>query len=67
MVSLPKAFQRTASRFVAFFLAYPLNQASLFRVCATKKPVTFVTSFVNWLGKILMHTDAQFCAYLPDI
>jgi hypothetical protein len=37
-------------RFVAFFLAYPLNQASLFRVCATKKPVTFVTSFVNWLG-----------------
>jgi hypothetical protein len=57
MASLPKtcpdysgAFQRTASRFIAFFLAYPLNQASLFRVCATKKPVTFVTSFVNWLG-----------------
>jgi hypothetical protein len=50
MVSLPKAFQRTASRFVAFFLAYSLNQASLFRICAIKKPVTFVTSFVNWLG-----------------
>ena len=43
---LPKAFQLNASRSVGFFNAPPLNQASLFRGFALKKPVTFVTGFV---------------------
>jgi hypothetical protein len=67
MASLLKAFQRTASRFVAFFVPRPFTKASFRHVLETKKPVTVVTSFVNWLGKILIHKSAQFCAYLPDI
>jgi hypothetical protein len=38
--SLPKAFQTNASRLFGFFNAHPLNQASLFRGFALKKPVT---------------------------
>ena len=44
--ALPKAFQLNSSRSVGFFNAHPLNQASLFRGFALKKPVTFVTGFV---------------------
>ena len=33
-----------------FFNAHPLNQASLFRGFALKKPVTFVTGFVARSG-----------------
>jgi hypothetical protein len=35
----PKAFQLNASRSVGFFNAHPLNQASLFRGFALKKPL----------------------------
>ena len=42
----PKAFQLNASRSVGFFNAHPLNQASLFRGFALKKPLTFVRGFV---------------------
>ena len=43
----PKPFKqsRYSGSFV-FFNAHPLNQASLFRGFALKKPVTFVTGFV---------------------
>jgi len=40
--ALPKAFQLNASRSVGFFNAHPLNQASLFRGFALKKPLNFV-------------------------
>jgi hypothetical protein len=38
--SLPKAFQTNALRLFGFFNAHPLNQASLFRGFALKKPIT---------------------------
>jgi len=40
MGSLPKAFQNQTSFAFGFFNAHPLNQASLFRGFALKKPVT---------------------------
>jgi hypothetical protein len=40
-LALPKAFQQIASLFVGFFNAHPLNQASLFRGFALKKPLNF--------------------------
>jgi hypothetical protein len=47
-VALPKAFQKqtkfafetNARRLFGFFNAHPLNQASLFRGFALKKPIT---------------------------
>jgi hypothetical protein len=44
--ALPKAFQLNASRSVGFFNAHPLNQASLFRGFALKKPLNFVRGLV---------------------
>ena len=44
--ALPKAFQLNAAHLVGFFNAHPLNQASLFRGFALKKPLTFVRGFV---------------------
>jgi hypothetical protein len=38
--SLPKAFQNQTSFAFGFFNAHPLNQASLFRGFALKKPIT---------------------------
>jgi hypothetical protein len=38
--SLPKAFQKQTSFAFGFFNAHPLNQASLFRGFALKKPIT---------------------------
>jgi len=38
--SLPKAFQKQTSFAFGFFNAHPLNQASLFRGFALKKPLT---------------------------
>ena len=38
--TLPKAFQTNTSCSFGFFNAHPLNQASLFRVFALKKPIT---------------------------
>jgi hypothetical protein len=40
MGSLPKAFQKQTSFAFGFFNAHPLNQASLFRGFALKKPIT---------------------------
>jgi hypothetical protein len=40
MCSLPKAFQKQTSFAFGFFNAHPLNQASLFRGFALKKPIT---------------------------
>jgi len=39
-VALPKAFQKQTSFAFGFFNAHPLNQASLFRGFALKKPIT---------------------------
>jgi hypothetical protein len=39
-LALPKAFQTNAKRLFGFFNAHPLNQASLIRVFALKKPIT---------------------------
>jgi hypothetical protein len=38
--SLPKAFQKQTKFAFGFFNAHPLNQASLFRGFALKKPIT---------------------------
>jgi hypothetical protein len=38
--TLPKAFQTNTACSFGFFNAHPLNQASLFRVFALKKPIT---------------------------
>ena len=44
---LTQSLSNTNLRFAfVFFIAHPLNQASLFRGFALKKPVTFVTGFV---------------------
>ncbi len=45
-MALPKAFQQIAALFVGFFNAHPLNQASLFRDFALKKPPRFRGGFV---------------------
>jgi hypothetical protein len=39
-LALPKVFQKQTSFAFGFFNAHPLNQASLFRVFALKKPLT---------------------------
>jgi hypothetical protein len=39
-LDLPKAFQKQTSFAFGFFNAHPLNQASLFRSFALKKPLT---------------------------
>jgi hypothetical protein len=39
-LALPKAFQKQTSFAFGFFNAHPLNQASLFRGFALKKPLT---------------------------
>ena len=64
-LALPKAFQQIASLFVAFFNAHPLNQASLFRGFALKKPVTFVTGFVS-RSRADSNRCRSFCRALPS-
>jgi hypothetical protein len=49
-VALPKAFQNQTSFAFGFFNAHPLNQASLLRGFALKKPLTFVRGFVAGTG-----------------
>ena len=49
-LALPKAFQTNALRLFGFFNAHPLNQASLFRVFALKKPLICMRGFVACLG-----------------
>jgi hypothetical protein len=49
-MALPKAFQTNASRLFGFFNAHPLNQASLFRVFALKKPLICMRGFVAGTG-----------------
>jgi len=51
--SLPKAFQTNAKRLFGFFNAHPLNQASLFRVFALKKPLICMRGFVANIGACL--------------
>jgi hypothetical protein len=58
--SLPKtcpefsvAFQTNAKRLFGFFNAHPLNQASLFRGFALKKPPEYSGGFVAFLGNSL--------------
>jgi hypothetical protein len=52
-VALPKAFQTNATRLFGFFNAHPLNQASLFRVFALKKPLICMRGFVASTGATL--------------
>ena len=49
----PKAFQTNALRLFGFFNAHPLNQASLFRGFALKKPLICMRGFVATLGASL--------------
>jgi len=49
-LALPKAFHSNATRSNGFFNAQPLNQASLFRFFALKKPPTCVRGFVAGTG-----------------
>jgi hypothetical protein len=51
--TLPKAFQKNTSCSFGFFNAHPLNQASLFRVFALKKPLICMRGFVATLGASL--------------
>ena len=51
--SLPKAFQTNALRLFGFFNAHPLNQASLFRGFALKKPLICMRGFVASIGASL--------------
>jgi hypothetical protein len=48
--TLPKAFQTNTACSFGFFNAHPLNQASLFRVFALKKPLICMRGFVATLG-----------------
>jgi hypothetical protein len=48
--SLTKAFQTNALRLFGFFNAHPLNQASLFRGFALKKPLICMRGFVERTG-----------------
>ena len=52
-MALPKAFQTNTTCSFGFFNAHPLNQASLFRVFALKKPPTCVEGFVASIGASL--------------
>jgi hypothetical protein len=51
--SLPKAFQTNTTCSFGFFIAHPLNQASLFRVFAIKKPPIYMGGFVASIGASL--------------
>jgi hypothetical protein len=50
MGSLPKAFQTNTQCLFGFFNAHPLNQASLFRGFALKKPLMQMRGFVALIG-----------------
>ena len=52
-VALPKAFQNQTLFAFGFFNAHPLNQASLFRVFALKKPLICMRGFVASIGASL--------------
>ena len=51
--ALPKAFQTNTTCSFGFFIAHPLNQASLFRVFALKKPLICMRGFVATIGASL--------------
>jgi hypothetical protein len=51
--TLPKAFQTNTKCLFGFFNAHPLNQASLFRVFALKKPLICMRGFVANIGASL--------------
>jgi hypothetical protein len=51
--TLPKAFPTNTTCSFGFFIAHPLNQASLFRVFAIKKPPICMGGFVATLGASL--------------
>jgi hypothetical protein len=51
--TLPKAFQTNTACSFGFFNAHPLNQASLFRVFALKKPLICMRGFVANIGASL--------------
>ncbi len=51
--ALPKAFQTNTACSFGFFNAHPLNQASLFRVFALKKPLICMRGFVANIGASL--------------
>jgi hypothetical protein len=51
--SVPKAFQTNTACLFGFFNAHPLNQASLFRGFALKKPLIFMRGFVASIGASL--------------
>jgi len=53
MGSLPKAFQTNTACLFGFFNAHPLNQASLFRGFALKKPFICMRGFVASIGASL--------------
>ncbi len=53
MGTLPKAFQTNTTCLFGFFIAHPLNQASLFRVFAIKKPPICMGGFVANIGASL--------------
>jgi hypothetical protein len=53
MGSLPKAFQKQTKFAFGFFNAHPLNQASLFRGFALKKPLICMRGFVATIGTSL--------------
>jgi hypothetical protein len=53
MGSVPKAFQNQTSFAFGFFNAHPLNQASLFRGLALKKPLICMRGFVASIGASL--------------
>jgi hypothetical protein len=52
-VALPKTFQTNTSCLFGFFNAHPLNQASLFRGFALKKPLMQMRGFVAGTGASL--------------
>ena len=52
-LALPKAFQTNTARLFGFFNAHPLNQASLFRGFALKKPLICMRGFVASIGASL--------------
>jgi hypothetical protein len=62
--TLPKAFQTNATCSFGFFNAHPLNQASLFRVFALKKPLICMRGFVATIGASLEEFAADITAVL---
>jgi hypothetical protein len=63
-MALPKAFQTNATRLFGFFNAHPLNQASLFRVFALKKPLICMRGFVASIGASLEEFAADITAIM---